>query len=137
RSHFGAFAAQVVNGDAGTVLTRKLGAMLGTLGNWHLTLLAAGALLFLFAVLNRPGNWRIGALQRAYEYAPTLRAGLTGSLVTALVGFAANDSGVAIPALALTVAVPLTLSACVWALQQREQEPEEPNPEGAASVQRT
>ncbi|MFE1167561.1 hypothetical protein [Nocardiopsis sp. NPDC058789] len=125
RSHFGAFAEQVLNGDAGTVLARKLGAMLGTLGNWHLTLLAAGALVFLFAVLNRPGKWRIGALQRAYEYAPTLRAGLTGSLVTALVGFAANDSGVAIPALALTVAVPLTLSACVWALQQREREPAE------------
>ncbi|MFD7369626.1 hypothetical protein ACFV4I_25510 [Nocardiopsis alba] len=124
RSHFGAFAAQVVNGEAGTVLARKLGAMLGTLGNWQLTLLSAGALLFLFAALNRPTNWRIGALQRAYEYAPTLRAGLTGSLVTALVGFAANDSGVAIPALALTVAVPLTLSACVWALQQQERSPE-------------
>lgn len=120
RSHFGAFAAQVVNGEAKTVLARKLEAMLGTLGNWQLTLLSAGALLFLFAVLNRPTNWRIGALQRAYEYAPTLRAGLTGSLVTALVGFAANDSGVAIPALALTVAVPLTLSACVWALQEQE-----------------
>src|SRR5690606_40471043 len=126
RSHFGAFAAQVVNGDAGTVLTRKLGAMLGTLGNWHLTLLAAGALLFLFAVLNRPGNWRIGALQRAYEYAPTLRAGLTGSLVTALVGFAANDSGIAIPALALTVAVPLTLSAAIWVMQREGPRPEEP-----------
>ncbi|MDT0330718.1 hypothetical protein [Nocardiopsis lambiniae] len=120
RSHFGAFAAQVADGEAGTVLARKLGAMLGTLGNWQLTLLAACALVFLFAVLNRPTNWRIGALQRAYEYAPTLRAGLTGSLVTALVGFAVNDSGVAIPAIALTVAVPLTLSACVWALQQRD-----------------
>ncbi len=135
RSHFGAFAELVVNGDAGTVLARKLGAMLGTLGNWHLTLLAAGALVFLFAVLNRPGRWRIGALQRAYEYAPTLRAGLTGSLVTALVGFAANDSGVAIPALALTVAVPLTLSACVWAVQQSEREPEE-NPAEPPCVQK-
>lgn len=48
--------------------------------------------------------------------------------MTALVGFAANDSGVAIPALALTVAVPLTLSACVWALQQRDQDPD-PAPE--------
>ena len=123
RSHFGVFADQVLNGEAGTVLARKLGAMLGTLGNWQLTLLSAGALVFLFVVLNRPTKWRIGALQRAYEYAPTLRAGLTGSLVTALVGFAANDSGVAIPALALTVAVPLTLSACVWALQQRNQDP--------------
>ncbi|SIO85243.1 hypothetical protein BQ8420_05970 [Nocardiopsis sp. JB363] len=125
RSHFGAFAEQVANGEAGAVLARKSEAMLGTLGNWQLTLLAAGALLFLFAVLNRPTKWRIGALQRAYEHAPTLRAGLTGSLVTALVGFAANDSGVAIPALALTIAVPLTLSACVWALQQRDQAPEQ------------
>ncbi|CAL9448251.1 hypothetical protein SUDANB121_02405 [Nocardiopsis dassonvillei] len=122
RSHFGAFAAQVLNGEAGTIVARKLGAMVGTLGNWQLTLLAACALLFLFAVLNRPTNWRIGALQRAYEYAPTLRAGLAGSLVTALVGFAANDSGVAIPAIALTVAVPLTLSACVWALQQEDED---------------
>ncbi|MEU0490547.1 hypothetical protein ABZ249_15065 [Nocardiopsis sp. NPDC006139] len=128
RSHFGAFAAQVLNGEAGTVVARKLGAMLGTLGNWQLTLLAACALVFLFAVLYRPTNWRIGALQRAYEYAPTLRAGLTGSLVTALVGFAVNDSGVAIPAIALTVAVPLTLSACVWALEQEDEAPA-PDPE--------
>jgi hypothetical protein len=123
RSHFGEFTAQVLGGEAAAVITRKLSAMLGTLGNWQLTLLAAGALLFLFAVLNRPTNWRIGALQRAYEDAPTLRAGLTGSLVTALVGFAANDSGVAIPAIALTVAVPLTLSACAWALQEGTENP--------------
>ncbi|MBR8740549.1 hypothetical protein [Nocardiopsis sp. MG754419] len=135
RSHFGAFAEQVVNGEAGTVLVRKLEAMLGTLGNWHLTLLSAGALVFLFAVLNRPTKWRIGALQHAYEYAPTLRAGLTGSLVTALVGFAANDSGVAIPALALTVAVPLTLSACVWAIQRQDREPE-PASDGEESLRR-
>ncbi|WP_040685081.1 hypothetical protein [Nocardiopsis halotolerans] len=122
RSHLGAFAAQVVSGEAGAVVARKLSAMLGTLGNWHLTLLAGCALVFLFVMLHRPTHWRIGALQVAYEYAPTLRAGLTGSLVTALVGFAVNDSGVAIPAIALTVAVPLTLSACVWALQQRDED---------------
>lgn len=134
RSHLGAFAAQVVNGEAGTVVSRKLGAMLGTLGNWQLTLLAACALVFLFVVLQRPTHWRIGALQGAYEYAPMLRAGLTGSLVTALVGFAANDSGVAIPAIALTVAVPLTLSACVWALQ-REDLNQTPRPESAKNAQ--
>lgn len=122
RSHFGAFASQVVNGEAVTILTRKLASMLETLGNWQLTLLAGCALVFLFLVLKRPTRWRIGALQRAYEYAPTLRAGLTGSLVTALVGFAANDSGIAIPAIALTVMVPLTLSVCVWALQQDDDE---------------
>ncbi len=118
RSHFGQFAGQLFSGEAGTVVSRKLSAMLGSLGNWQLTLLSACALLFLFAVLNKPTNWRMSALQRAYEYAPTLRAGLTGSLVTALAGFGLNDSGIAIPALALTVAVPLTLSACTWVLQQ-------------------
>jgi len=139
RSHFGLFAEQVLRGEAGPVVARKLGAMLGTLGNWQLTLLAACALLFLFAVLNKPTNWRMGALQRTYEYAPTLRAGLTGSLVTALVGFAANDSGIAIPALALTVAVPLTLSAAIWVMQREGPRPEEPagpgdpaGPEGSA-----
>nr|WP_233515456.1 hypothetical protein [Marinitenerispora sediminis] len=128
RSHFGLFAGQVVEGEAGAVVARKLGAMLGSLGNWQLTLLSACALLFLFAVLNKPTDWRMGALQRAYEYAPTLRAGLTGSLVTALAGFAVNDSGIAIPALALTVAVPLTLSACAWVL--RQEGPSRPAPSG-------
>ncbi|GAB3483789.1 hypothetical protein [Nocardiopsis coralliicola] len=123
QSHFGLFAEQVVRGEAGAVVARKLGAMLGTLGNWQLTLLAACALVFLFAVLNNPTDWRMGALQRTYEYAPTLRAGVTGSLVTALAGFAANDSGIAIPAIALTVAVPLTLSAALWVLQRDGAEP--------------
>lgn len=118
RSHFGLFASQVLEGEAWPVVSRKLGAMLGSLGNWQLTLLSACALLFLFAVLNNPKNWRVGVLQRVYEYAPTLRAGLTGSLVTALAGFALNDSGIAIPALALTVAVPLTLAACAWVLRR-------------------
>ena len=118
RSHFGLFAGQLLDGTAWPVVSRKLDAMLGSLGNWQLTLLAAGALLFLFVVLNNPTNWRVGVLWRVYEHAPTLRAGLTGSLVTGLAGFAFNDSGIAIPALALTVAVPLTLAACTWVLQR-------------------
>ncbi|GAA1984093.1 hypothetical protein GCM10009799_06880 [Nocardiopsis rhodophaea] len=133
RSHFGHFFDQLTGGEAVMVISRKLAAMLGSLGNWQLTLLSACALLFLFAVLNKPTDWRMGALQRAYEYAPTLRAGLTGSLVTALVGFAVNDSGIAIPALALTVAVPLTLSACTWVLQQ-EGPREAPHPRQASKL---
>ncbi|ASU86056.1 hypothetical protein CDO52_05805 [Nocardiopsis gilva YIM 90087] len=133
RSHFGLFFDQLTGGEAVMVISRKLASMLGSLGNWQLTLLSACALLFLFAVLNKPTDWKVGALQRAYEYAPTLRAGLTGSLVTALVGFAVNDSGIAIPALALTVAVPLTLSACTWVLQQ-EGPREAPRPQRANSL---
>jgi hypothetical protein len=56
-----------------------------------------------------------------------LRAGLSGAFVTALVGGAVNDSGVAVPALALAVAVPLALAAAIFALQAAD----EAEPEGA------
>ncbi len=115
RTHLGAFVQQVIDGEAGGVLARKLGAMLGTLGNWPLTLLSLVALAFLFLVLARPREMKVAALSVAYEKAPELRAGLIGALTAAFVGFLINDSGIAIPAMALTVAVPLTLAAAVRA----------------------
>ncbi|MFF0312552.1 hypothetical protein ACFYSC_34420 [Streptosporangium sp. NPDC004379] len=118
RTHLGAFVQQVLDGEAWAVVVRKFGAMLGiTVGNWPLTLLSLVALAFLFLVLDRPSRWGASALGRAYALAPALRAGLIGTLVCALAGFLLNDSGIAIPAMALTVAVPLTLTACVRALR--------------------
>ncbi|MEV4217291.1 hypothetical protein [Nonomuraea sp. NPDC049725] len=118
RTHLGTFVQQIIDGQALTVVARKFGAMVGvTVGNWSLTLLSLVALAFLFLVLNRPSRWGASALGQAYALAPTLRAGLFGALTCALIGFLMNDSGIAIPAMALTVAVPLTLAACVRALQ--------------------
>ncbi|GII95817.1 hypothetical protein [Sinosporangium siamense] len=136
RTHLGVFAEQVVNGEAFGVVSRKLSAMIGTLGNWQLTLLSVAALAFLFLVLNRPDNFGVSTLSRAYTRAPALRAGLFGALTCALAGFLTNDSGIAIPAMALTVAVPLTLAACVRVLQlatpttpsQPSEPAEEPEP---------
>ncbi|GII63460.1 hypothetical protein Skr01_35450 [Sphaerisporangium krabiense] len=117
RTHLGAFAQQVIDGEALPVVGRKLGAMLGiTIGNWQLSLLSLVALAFLYFVLARPSRWGASALSLAYERAFTLRAGLFGSLTTALAGFLLNDSGIAIPAMALTVAVPLTLAAAMRAV---------------------
>ncbi|GII84666.1 hypothetical protein Ssi03_26560 [Sphaerisporangium siamense] len=117
RTHLGAFAQQVIDGEALPVVGRKLGAMLGiTIGNWQLSLLSLVALAFLYFVLARPSRWGASALSLAYERAPILRAGLFGSLTTALAGFLLNDSGIAIPAMALTVAVPLTLAASMRAV---------------------
>nr|WP_262840627.1 hypothetical protein [Sphaerisporangium corydalis] len=118
RTHLGAFVQQVADGEALPVVGRKLGAMLGTLGNWQLTALSLAALAFLFFVLARPSRWGVSALGLAYTGAPALRAGLFGVLTTALAGFLVNDSGIAIPAMALTVAVPLTLAASIRALQR-------------------
>ncbi|WP_443729134.1 hypothetical protein [Sphaerisporangium fuscum] len=118
RTHLGAFVQQVIDGEGLPVIGRKLGAMLGTLGNWQLTLLSLAALAFLYLVLARPSEWGASALSLAYAEAPALRAALFGVLTTALVGFLINDSGIAIPAMALTVAVPLTLAASIRALQR-------------------
>ncbi|MCG5219693.1 alkaline phosphatase family protein [Streptosporangium soli] len=117
RTHLGGFFQQVIDGEAGPVIGRKLSAMIGTLGNLPLTILSVTALAFLFLILARPSRWGVSALTLSYRRAPTLRAGLLGALTCALAGFLVNDSGIAIPAMALTIAVPLTLSAAVQALQ--------------------
>lgn len=112
RTHLGRFAEQVLAGDAVPVVTRKLHAMLHTVGNVPLTLLTAGGLLFLFvALLRTRGSGGDGPLRLAYEQAPALRAGVTGTLVTSMSGFAIEDSGIAVPAIALTLAVPLAFAA--------------------------
>ncbi|HEX4811196.1 MAG TPA: hypothetical protein VFV66_00390 [Nonomuraea sp.] len=137
RTHLGAFVQQVLDGEAWTVVARKFGAMIGvTVGNWSLTLLSLVALAFLFLVLARPSQWGASALGQAYAPAPALRAGLLGALTCALVGFLMNDSGIAIPAMALTVAVPLTLAACVRALRLAGPTPPAPGP-GRATPSRS
>ncbi|MEU4510823.1 hypothetical protein AB0G05_15115 [Nonomuraea wenchangensis] len=129
RTHLGTFVQQVIDGQAWTVVGRKFSAMIGvTVGNWSLTLLTLVALAFLFLVLARPSRYGAAALGQVYALAPTLRAGLFGTLTCAFVGFLMNDSGIAIPAMALTVAVPLTLAACVRALQLAR-----PTPPGRSS----
>ncbi|MEV4894648.1 hypothetical protein AB0K48_35205 [Nonomuraea sp. NPDC055795] len=133
RTHLGNFVQQILDGQAWTVVGRKFSAMIGvTVGNWSLTLLSLVALAFLFLVLNRPSRWGASALGQAYKLAPPLRAGLFGALTCAFVGFLINDSGIAIPAMALTVAVPLAVAASVRALQLSTPIPPEPASEPAA-----
>jgi hypothetical protein len=116
-THIGEFWDSLWNGDAGTIVARKFRGMLGTFGNWELTLIAVLATGFLFFALRRPLAWRAAALHTAYERDPGLRPTLVAVLVTAGVGMLVNDSGVAIPAMASTVAIPLALAASVRALE--------------------
>ncbi|HVE98971.1 MAG TPA: hypothetical protein VNA12_07310 [Mycobacteriales bacterium] len=122
RSHLGRFVAQVQDGRAGTIIERKAEANLRLLTHSVLTLVVPIAVAFLAFVLLKP--W--GGLRRALERTPALRAGLVSVLVMALVGFAANDSGVAVPALALTLAIPIALTTSV---RTAEIEAEERPPE--------
>lgn len=116
-THLGGFWLQLMDGEGWSVVTRKFGAMLGSLGYWEYTIAAIGAMLFLFLVLARPSAWRTPILASAYRRSPTLRPALLAVLVIALAGMLMNDSGVVIPALVFTLAIPLVLAACVRALE--------------------
>lgn len=117
RTHLGQFAHQLLQGGGVPVINRKLEGMLNTVGSPTLLPVILGALAFLVFILLRPGRYQTGGLRLAYEHFPALRAGLIGSLITALVGFGINDSGAAVPALALTIAIPLALAASVQAMR--------------------
>jgi hypothetical protein len=130
QTHMGRFFGQLVEGNSLPWLERKFTAMLHTFGNLTLMPVVVAGFLFVLLVLHRPGRAGAAGLVLAYERAPMLRAGLSGAFVTALVGGAVNDSGVAVPALALAVAVPLALAAAIFALQAAD----EAEPEGAAPL---
>ncbi|MFI0352671.1 hypothetical protein [Actinomadura sp. 9N407] len=83
--------------------------MLNSLGSVWLTLPAAFVLILLVALLLR----RDGVLGRVFRDTPALRTALLAVLVTTGVGFAVNDSGIAIPALAALIAAPLTLATAM------------------------
>ena len=111
RSHLGRFVAQVLDGQAWTVVSRKAAANLAILVGsplaWMLlvALLAAGWLL-------RPGGLLRSSADGSAAGLPArdlrvLRAGLTAVALSLTVGTLVNDSGVALPATAATLLVPL------------------------------
>jgi hypothetical protein len=114
RTHLGRFVEQVLTGEAWTVVSRKaqanLDILLGSPLAWMLPVAAVAAVWLL-----RPGGLlRSAATGRdAPPAAPPadevggLRAALLASLLSLAVGAAVNDSGVALPATAAALLVPL------------------------------
>jgi hypothetical protein len=133
-THIGEFWHSLMNGDGGTIVFRKFRGMIGTFGNWELSLIAVAAVAFLIFALLRPLAWRAAVLHTAYERAPALRPTLVAVLVTAGVGMLVNDSGVAIPALAFTVAIPLALVASIQAIGPEETTAPPPRSERSESA---
>jgi hypothetical protein len=110
RSHFGDFVAQLVDGTAWPIVRRKVGASLGTLDNPYSWLVPVAYAIIWRLVLwrSRPQPAAVEALCRLWPaFPPTVLAGL----VTGFVGFAVNDSGMTVPAMLLTVGIPLGVAA--------------------------
>ena len=115
RTHLGRLVARVADDDGGggflEVIQRKLGTNLSILTSsvWTLTIpFALGLLVFL-------ARRRQGFLRDMQEEVPGIRPMLAGGLLVAFLGFALNDSGVAVPAMMFAVLLPyLTYVLLRW-----------------------
>ena len=109
RTHFGRFVASVIDGDGLSTIDRKVRAnfalLFGSLGS----IVAALLLIAVAVAVFRPP----GPLRAVYAAQPGLRTGLRVVVVLGVLGFAVNDSGVAIPMNAALVALPAAVAACL------------------------
>jgi hypothetical protein len=113
RTHLGRFVQSLIDGDAGVIVQRKLEANASLLTTSVLTLMVPLVLIFLAFLVRRPS----GLLPWTFVRVPTLRAGLFAVLVLGVVGALVNDSGVAIPAMAATLAIPVAVAVVVRCMQ--------------------
>ncbi len=104
RTHLGRFAQKLLDGDGALILQRKLEANVSILTSTVWTFVIPIALLFVGYL-----TWRPNRLMRRLnsEHSGFRAFGISG-LTLGLLAWAVNDSGVAIPALMLTVALPYT-----------------------------
>jgi len=126
RTHLGRFVQSVIDGDAVVIVQRKLEANLSLLTNSVLTLMVPLVLVFLAFLVRRPS----GLLPWTFVRVPTLRAGLFAALALGVVGALVNDSGVAIPAMAATLAIPVAVAVVVRCMQVDDEDPEPTAPVG-------
>lgn len=110
-SDIGAFAGNLVRGQGGGLLHRKISSDVGTLTVSVASPLVPVVVVAAGLALWRPGWLRLTALPRLFSAEPLLRvlAWLTWLVLT--VGWAVNDSGVIVVAAALPFALPLLAGA--------------------------
>jgi len=115
RTHLGRLVSRVADDDGGggflEIIERKLGTNISILTSsvWTLTIpFALGLLIYL-------ARRRSGFLRDLQEQVPGIRPMLAGGLLVAVLGFALNDSGVAVPAMMFAVLLPyLTYVLLRW-----------------------
>jgi hypothetical protein len=145
QTHLGRFVQTVLDGGAWTVIARKGAANLDTLvGNWF-TLPAIAGLALVALGLWRPLRASVGVpdgplasftgrapLTQLGADVPLLRPGLIAVAVTLGLGFALSDSGIVLPAIGITIVVPLMVAAGAgWTLRVSAGEPA-PRPKSPA-----
>jgi hypothetical protein len=102
RTHLGRFLDKLLDGDGGLIIRRKMRANFSILTSsfWSIVLIVVVAAIVAVAWRRR------AALFGPLSERPEVRAFLTGFAIVAVLGFALNDSGLAVPAVMCNVAVP-------------------------------
>lgn len=109
QTHIGRFVERLMeNGPLAVqeIIIRKASANWAILTQSSLTLSVPVALVFLGIMLRRPE----GRLRTALETQPGLKIGVLAATVANVLGFALNDSGIAVPAMGLAVLAPFCLA---------------------------
>ncbi len=122
RSHMGRFVQQIIDGEAGPVVERKLDAMVRSFTRGPEGIVIPLLLVLVGFLLAQPQ--RMPTLQRAFDHVPVLRPGLVAMLTTAVLGVLINDSGIQVAAVSLTVATPLVVAACAPLIRSPSETPE-------------
>jgi hypothetical protein len=115
RTHLGRFLDRLVHGEGGLILRRKLQ------GNITILTESVWAMLLVVVIVAAAVlSWqRRDRLRTALADRHMVSAFLAASGVMALLGFALNDSGIAVPAAMITVAVPWLVAVLVPVVERR------------------
>ncbi|GAB3324991.1 hypothetical protein GCM10027451_49610 [Geodermatophilus aquaeductus] len=135
RSHLGRFVEQLLTGEAWTVVSRKASAnldiLVGSALAWMLPVALVAAIWLVRrrraqgpGPLRRPGLLCEGGSGLRAGDAAVLRAGLVAAALSLALGAAVNDSGVALPATAAALLVPLLVDLATTARGGRAQPPD-------------
>lgn len=114
RTHLGRFVEKILEGEAPVILQRKLETNLNILTSTVWTLTIPVALIFFAYLAWKPND----LVRRIQEDHPTFRAFGLSALILGFTAFALNDSGVALPAMMLGVALPYTAVLAVGVLRR-------------------
>jgi hypothetical protein len=115
RTHLGRFLDQLLDGDGGLVVRRKLHGNLAILTSsfWSFVLIAVVVAVAAVAWRRRE------VVRRGLGDRPAERAFLAGFVIVAVLGFALNDSGLAVPAVMLNVVVPWLVVSLLPVVERR------------------
>ena len=109
-SDIGAFAGQALHGGAGGTLQRKISTNIGSLTTTPYNFLIPLIVVGLGLLLLKPEWSGAGALSRAWQTVPLLKACCVTIWIMAVLGWFAEDSGVGVPGSTLPFVLPLIIA---------------------------